>query len=73
MYKRQRIVTDRGTVVWKTPGAKIYSFSLKGNYHGLYILFSGTVNQNIEAKEEPKEQVEEVEGTTEEPIKAAEG
>ncbi|APT28949.1 internalin [Bacillus anthracis] len=67
------IVTDRGTVVWKTPGAKIYSFSLNGNYHGLSLLFSGTVTQNIVAKEEPKEPVEEVEGSKEEPIKEAEG
>ncbi len=49
------IVTDRGTVVWKTPGEKVYTFSLNGNYHGLTLLYSGTVMQNIVAKEEPKE------------------
>ena len=60
------IVTDRGTVVWKTPGAKVYSFSLNGNYHGLSLVFSGTVTQNIVAKEEPKEPSKEVEESKEE-------
>ncbi len=65
------IVTDRGTVIWKTPEEKVYAFSLNGNYHGLSLLFSGTVMQNIVAKEEPKEEVKEpvkeVEGPKEEP------
>ncbi|MED1281068.1 leucine-rich repeat domain-containing protein [Bacillus paranthracis] len=60
------IVTDRGTVVWKTPGEKVYTFSLNGNYHGLTLLYSGTVMQNIVAKEEPKEPSKEVEESKEE-------
>ncbi|TNP23927.1 leucine-rich repeat domain-containing protein [Bacillus sp. CD3-5] len=60
------IVTDRGTVVWKAPGEKVYTFSLNGNYHGLTLLYSGTVMQNIVAKEEPKEPSKEVEESKEE-------
>ncbi|MGG0468827.1 leucine-rich repeat domain-containing protein [Bacillus albus] len=61
------IVTDRGTVVWKTPGEKVYAFSLNGNYHGLSLLFSGTVMQNIVAQEEVKEPAKEVDGSKEDP------